>query len=149
MSYKNGIPEHADKRTHKFFERYFVGKLNGKHGEDEYGYKMSWNSRHEDLKPSTTYRGYNCVYCGKRPMPIQPYNAGYNVTGHVCLCSDAQNELEINQEIEHMLERHAKELQELKAKLPKPSVQVKRKLIEKELNDDYNLDCTMKALRIS
>ncbi len=146
MTYKHGIPEHAVESTHKFFNRVWVGKHGGRHGEDEYGYKMSWDSRHEDLKPSTTYDAHNCVYCGKRPMPIQPDHLGYTVTGYVCLCREATEEVELNAQIEAMQERHAQELHELALKLPKPSSDVKRKLIEKKLTDDYYLDRVMKSL---
>lgn len=148
-NYKHGIPEYADQRTHKFFNRVYVGKLDGKHGEDEYGYKMSWDSRHEDLEPSLTYGSYNCVYCGKRPYSIQPDHLGYEVTGHVCLCKDAQDEIENNKAIAEALENHQQELRVLKSKAPKPSVEVKRKLIESKLKEDYYLDRVLEALRIT
>lgn len=149
MAYTHGIPPHADERTHKFFNRVWVGKCGGRHGEDEHGYKMSWDSRHDDLKPSTTYGCFHCVYCGKRPFPIQPDHMGYDVTGHVCLCKEATEEVVLNAQIEAMQERHAQELHTLALQLPKPSNDVKRKLIEKELTNDHYLDRVMKALNIS
>lgn len=146
MPYKQAIPDHADERTYKFFNRVYVGKLGGKNGEDEYGYKMSWDSRHEDLKPSKTYGQSYCAYCGKRPMPIQPDDRGYEVTGHVCLCSDAQDEVENNQAIAEAEENHYQEMQALKRKAPKPSDDVKRKIIESKLKSAHYLDRVLKSL---
>ncbi|MNX77795.1 hypothetical protein D3C86_1093520 [compost metagenome] len=104
---------------------------------------MSWDSRHEDLKP---YGERYCVYCGKRPMPIQPDHKGYEVTGYVCLCSDAQKEIENNQAIAEAEENYYQEMQALKRLAPKPSEDVKRKIIEKELKDGHYLDRVMKSL---
>lgn len=146
MSSRASIPENADERTHKFFSRGYVGKHGGRHGEDEHGYVMSFDTRHEDLKPSTTYGQSYCVYCGKRPYPIQPSKLGFAITGYVCLCKEATDEVENNALVEEMLERHAEELYELQKLKPKPSIDVKRKLIEKCLTDDYYLDRVMNAL---
>lgn len=148
MAYTHGIPEDADTRTHKFFNRVWVGKHSGRYGEDEHGYMMSWDSRHPDLEPSTTHGQRYCAYCGKRPYPIQPERMGYDVTGHVCLCKEATEEVELNAQIEVMKERHAQELRALEKLLPKPSTAVKRKLIEKELTSDHYLDRVMKVLNI-
>ena len=149
MTCKHGIPEHADPRSHKFYQLGYVGKNNGKNGEDEYGRKMSWDSRHEELKPSTTYGQNYCVYCGKRPMPIQPYYLDYDVSGYVCVCKDAQDEVELNEQLEKLAEKHREELSELKDKLPEASGDVKRKIIENELKDMYYLDKVLKALNIT
>lgn len=146
MTYKHGIPEHAIESTYKFFHRVWVGKCGGKHGEDEHGYKMSWDSRHEDLKPSKTYGQYYCVYCGNRPMPIQPGHLGYEVSGYMCLCADAQKEVENNQAIAEAEENHYQELQTLKRLAPKPADEVKRRIIEKELKESHHLDRVMKSL---
>jgi hypothetical protein len=142
------FPKHIDERAKKFFDRVFVGKLEGKHGEDEYGYKMSWDSRHEELKTSKHYRGNHCAYCGNRPFPIQPENCGYEVTGYTCICKDAQDEIEIKQAVELLEIEHEKALRQLKSTLPEVSVELKRKLVEKELKSDYYLDKAMKALGI-
>lgn len=144
--YTHGIPEHAVESTHKFFHREWIGKCGGKHGEDEQGYKMSWDSRHEDLKPSKTYGQHYCVYCGNRPMPIQPDHMGYEVSGYMCLCADAQKEIEVNKEIAEAEQKHYEELQALKRNFPKPSDDVKRKIIASETKGDYNLDRVMKSL---
>lgn len=142
------FPKHTDERAKKFFDRVFVGKLAGKHGEDENGYKMSWNSRHEELKASKNYRGYHCAYCGNRPFAIQPDNCGYEITGYTCICKDAQDEIEIRQAVELLNAVYEKELRQLKSALPEVSVELKRKLVEKELKSDYYLDKAMKALGI-
>lgn len=146
MTYKHGIPSHAVESTHKFFHRVYVGKLGGKNGEDENGYKMSWDSRHEKLESSETYGQYYCVYCGERPMPIQPVDMGYEVSGHVCLCSDAQLEIKVRQELLELEEKHRLETQSLQRLLPKASDDVKRKIIQNNLKDDYYLDRMMKGL---
>lgn len=146
MTYKHGIPEHAVESTYKFFSRVYVGKQEGQLGEDQHGYKMSWDSRHEDLEPSKTYGSRYCTYCGKRPMPIQPDRMGYEVIGYMCLCADAQKEIEVNKEIAEAEQKHYEELQALKRNFPKPSDDVKRKIIASETKEDYNLDRVMKSL---
>lgn len=146
--YIHGIPEHAVESTFKFFDRVWVGKHGGRHGEDEDGYKMSWSSRHEDLKPSKTYGPHYCVYCGNRPMPIQPDHLGSEVSGYMCLCENAQKEVENNQAILEAEENHYQEMQALKRLAPKPSIEVKRNIINSKLKDDYYLDDVMKSLRI-
>lgn len=148
MTYIHGIPNHADARSYKFYRHVYVGKNDGKNGEDESGHKMSWDSRHEDLKPSKTYGQNYCVYCGKRPMPIQPDHLGYEVSGYMCVCKDAQDELELNDQIEKLIEKQRKELSEIKGKLPKASEEVKRKIVESKLKDVYYLDKALEALNI-
>lgn len=146
MTYKHGIPEHAVESTYKFFKRVYVGKHAGKLSEDEHGYKMSWDSCHKDLEPSKTYGPYYCAYCGNRPMPIQPDHMGYEVSGYMCLCADAQKEIEVNKEIAEAEQKHYEELQALKRNFPKPSDDVKRKIIASETKEGYNLDRVMKSL---
>ena len=146
MTYKQGIPEHAVESTYKFFDRVYVGKCGGKHEEDENGYKMSWDSRHEDLKPSATHGKHYCVYCGEHPMPIQPYDMGYEVTGYMCLCEKAQVEVAINEAILQAEEKHRLEIQSLKRQIPQPSEAVKRKIIQARMKDGHYLDRMLESL---
>ena len=140
------IPDYADERSHKFFTLYYVGPSNG---EDGTAYKTMIDTRHEDLKPSKNYRGRCCAYCGQMVYAIQPDHMGFEITGYFCVCKDAMDEVELNAAIEELEQKHSEELLQLKKKAPKPSVKVKRRLIEHELKDDYYLDRTMKALGIS
>lgn len=138
-------PEHADPRSYKFFHSYYVGV-----GGNEEGGKMSTHvdTRHEELKPTEHYRGLWCAYCGHRVYSIQPRSLGYDISGYFCVCKDAMDEIEISDKLRELKEKYREEKSKLEMSLPKKSVEVKRKLIDKALKDDYNLDDILKFLRL-
>lgn len=141
-----GIPDYADERAAKFFRRVFIGKNPGNKA-DENGYLMSWDSRHEDLEASKTHGSNYCAYCGNRPYPIQTSSRGYDVTGHMCICADAINEVEINRSIEKLKNEHISEIHKLKMSKPKACDDVKRKILESHISrDSYYLDKMLKSV---
>jgi len=110
---KTGIPKYCDSRAEKFFSWCFKGK--GRKDANSSGYGYSWNSSHEDLKPTPSFQiAYDkyCPYCLNKMYPIQAdlinrrvysynsYNEDYEVTGHTCVCKKAMGWLQWQKERE-------------------------------------------------
>lgn len=113
------IPEHADPRALKHFDKCFVGTS---HGDNGTGYKTSWNSL-SDAVPTECIafdNGYShiCAYCGLLPYPIQTH-VGSEVTGYSCICKEAMDEVEFKVALAEMRLRHQQELLELGKTAPK------------------------------
>lgn len=125
------IPDYADLRAHKFFERYFVGETNG---ENNSCYKTGWDST-SGAKP-TQYVTYNdghsraCSYCGNRPFPIQS-NIGDDISGYSCVCKAAMDEVEWQAKLHELELRHAKERHELCKTAPQPDPKVLVNIVTK------------------
>lgn len=132
-----GIPEHADERAHKFYDRVYVGP--NLHGADKHGYKMSWDSDHDDLKEVNVLSECYCGWCGNRPMPIQSllWKGNYSVTGYTCVCKDAMDAVELQAQIEELEQLHTEQMEELRRKLPKHKDSVKVAILQSKLNNAY------------
>jgi len=114
-------PKHCDKRAEKFFNEAYIGTSENarKNGANEQGYCINWNSSHEDLIPTSSFRidsDYYCVYCANKMYPIQdglrrrgfgeyPSHQDYEVTGHACVCKHAMNEIEMNRKLNELKEQ--------------------------------------------
>lgn len=128
-----GIPDYADKRAHKFYSRVYVGS--NLCGANALGYKMSWDSDHDELKEVETLGRHYCGYCGNRPLPIQAFlwKEDYSVTGYTCVCSDAMDAIEVGLKIEALKELHRKQLRELEKKMPKHKDSIKVAILQNHL----------------
>lgn len=136
--------ENIDPRAEKFFSRYYVGQY--VNDADQFGYVTRWNTRHEELVPTKCYHRTWCAYCGSRAFAIQPSHLGFDITGHSCSCKEAMDEVEYKQKLEQLKEKHEEEISALKKTKPKPSEDVKRKIIKNVMKDSFYLDRILKSL---
>lgn len=125
------IPDYCDPRAEKHYVNSFVGSDRGDNGS-MYGYRYDSTSGGKPTKMVHTSRyGRVCAYCGHQGLPLQPYFKGsFNpdsddtVTGHMCICKDAMDELDINQAIRELKAKQAREMADLVNSAPKPSNKV-------------------------
>lgn len=68
-----------------------------------------------------------CVYCGCRARPIQDMNefdryGNFLVTGYLCTCEAACDEVEINAELSALTEKFQMERRDIEKRLHKPNL---------------------------
>lgn len=148
------IPEHADPRSHQFFDRGFVGKSHGDEGQ--HGWKYSWRSTTEGLHATAVHTCDSlrpvCAYCGEHALPVQK-DLGYTGASHeryidmgyTCCCPGAMDERDYVALREAILDRHQNELDELDKAAPVPPIEILqaygRKAAEKALKEIDRWGC--------
>lgn len=134
------IPDHADKRAHRFYYSGFVGSGHGDNGSSR---STSWDSMHEDLKQTAVVTHLNgnpmCAYCGNRALPIQDPDT-YHVHGHTCCCKDTMDELEWRVSYSNLLAEQLAARKELEKAAPVINKAVLQRLM------DYSHQATVKRL---
>lgn len=130
------IPDYCDDRAKKHYVHSFVGSRHGDNGS-MYAYRYDSTSGGKETKMIRTSR-YRCVcaYCGEVGLPLQPFFKGsFNpdsdstVTGYMCVCKDAMDQLEIEESIRQLRIKQANDMKELERTLPKPSSEVLAKVM--------------------
>lgn len=130
------IPDYCDDRAKKHYKNYFVGSDHGDNGS-MYGYRYDSASGGKATKMIHLSR-YRCVcaYCGEVGLPLQPFFKGsFNqdsdttVTGYMCVCKDAMDQLEIEESIRQLRAKQANDMKELESTLPKPAPEVLAKVM--------------------
>lgn len=120
------LEDHVDERSYEFFMFDYQGK-------------KTWNSQAEGAKPTLTIDARSsggsivCGYCGRKALPIQ--NHILRVMGHCCVCKDAMDQLEIENEEEKVKEEMEKlldKLREVKPKLNKEILKLTMQEVMKE-----------------
>lgn len=79
-----------------------------------------------------------CAYCGNKGFPLQPHisrHDDYRITGYTCVCKDAMDSLDIEEQVEAMKVRHRKELEELLSKKPKENKDVVKAVARLAVNN--------------
>lgn len=67
-----------------------------------------------------------CSYCGKAAHSIQAdIPKSYDVTGYMCTCEKAMDEIENQLAVEELINKHRQELKTLKGSAPSVSEKVK------------------------
>ncbi|ATF13595.1 hypothetical protein A616_16895 [Brevibacillus brevis X23] len=99
--------------------------------------KWIWDSSHEELEPTSTFKiegGQYCSYCYNQAYPIQSglrnRMEDYTVTGYCCICDAAEKEKEYRNEKAVMSKRHRQEEQELILKYANELKPNKKKRLE-------------------
>jgi hypothetical protein len=102
----------------KYHKRFYIGK--GIEGADEYGYAYHWDTTHQGLESTSTFKTQAkeyCSYCQEVALPIQANlkDCGdYSVTGHTCACDAAEAEKEFRKKEKELKSKHCEEMEELK-----------------------------------
>lgn len=103
-----GWKKHTEFRPMKDFSKYFSYI-----GNDEY----MWNSTSREVPPVTKsvviHNKNYCPYCAAQMFPIQIPET-FQVVGYTCFCDGALSEVEYESAKEALLQKHEKELAELK-----------------------------------
>lgn len=88
--------------------------------------------------------GYShvCAYCGNRGLPLQPYFTGRlrlgcdtTVTGYTCVCKDAMDQLEIEEQVAQLKHKQQEELRLLLEKMPEVNKEVVSKIIKSKADE--------------
>jgi hypothetical protein len=111
-----------DKQADKFFRNCFGTSRTST------GYERSWDSTHEDLRPTKFIEiggKERCIYCGNIMLPIQAWimrQNNYSITGYCCICKDAFKELEYRDNMESLKQKQYEEREKLKLTKPKENI---------------------------
>lgn len=132
--------EHVDERARSFFSYGYTGK--------EGGYSHTWNSLAEGIRPTTVIQSDSgmsgvCAYCGRVALPIQGRRAGYSRMGEdtyydkgkCCVCKDAMDELEMQDQIDEITKQFKAALRCCREAMPKKNPDVLLAMMDNRLKE--------------
>lgn len=132
---KNRDERHVDERAYPFFTY-------------SYGGNRSWNSTKEGIRPTTVIQSRSgnlcvCVYCGRIALPIQGRRDNYSRMGeevyfdkgHCCVCKDAMDELEMQDQIAIIREQYKEALHLCGQAMPKRNPNVLLAMMDSQLEE--------------